>query len=130
MAIGMFALDASGAIRHVWQICVPAHPEGATLVRKGVASVLFWTLVLPSFLATRFYVYPMLWHSATSAEEWRMKLEETLWKGSADQFVRLCNVCILLLLLMSIFTLQNLIELGPLMRSGFTSKYSKTQKVE
>ena len=97
--------------------------------RKALAQVLYWTAVLPSFVATRFYVYPMLWHSATSssvAEEWRVHLEETLWKGSADQFVRLCHVCMVLLLLVSAFSLQSLVELGPLVRP--TKSYPRLTK--
>ena len=117
MAIGMFALDVSSAIRHFWQLCVPAATVTTTgVVRWALTQVLYWTLVLPSYMATRFYVYPMLWYSATNATEWRIRLEELLWKGSEEQFLRLCHVCMVLSLLVSVFSLKTLIEMRPLQR--------------
>lgn len=115
MSIGMFSLDVSSTMRHCWHICAPRCPDGNSFIRKFVAHTLYWVLVLPSFVATRFLVYPMIWHSASTAEDWRMRLDEALWKGAHDQFFRLCNVCIVLLLLISSFSLHTLIDMGPLM---------------
>lgn len=120
MAIGMFSLDASSALRNLWQMSVPS--LGASGIRNAIARLLYWGLVLPSFVVTRFYVYPVLWQSATSedSEEWRIHLEQAFWKGSADQFVRLCDLCLIMLLLVSVFSLRRLIQLGPLLRSSTT----------
>ena len=125
VAIGMFALDVSSAVRHFWQVCAPGAATNATLARKALTQVFYWILVLPSFVATRFYVYPLLWYSATNAQEWRIRLEEELWKGSAEQFLRLCNACMVLLLLVSAFSLQRLVELGPLLRPKSRPRVTK-----
>ena len=116
VAVGMLALNVSQALRCLWQMLAPTDASG--WFRRTITSLLYWGMVLPCFVATHFYVYPLLWHSATTADEWRLDLEQELWKGSADQFLRLGHACLVFLLLDAALSLQNLVEPVQVLRSG------------
>jgi len=48
-AIGIFALDFSGSFLHLLQVCVNAD-ERSFLRKRGFVWVVYWVLVLPSFM--------------------------------------------------------------------------------
>jgi len=82
-AIGMFAFDVSSCFLHLLQICINAPPASA-LSRPVVVQSVYRYLVLPTFVVTRFGVWPLLWYSAVfESKEWLRQLENTSIQGTA-----------------------------------------------
>jgi hypothetical protein len=83
-AIGMFAFDISSCFLHLLQLCTNAR-ENSRWRRPDVISKVYHGLVLPTYIATRFLIWPALWYSATfESEKWLRQLEQTLVPGSAS----------------------------------------------
>ena len=82
-AIGMFAFDVGSCFLHLLQICINAPPTSA-LSRPVVVQSVYRYLVLPTFVVTRFGVWPLLWYSAVfESKEWLRQLENTSIQGTA-----------------------------------------------
>jgi hypothetical protein len=59
--IGMFAFDYSSWSLHLLQICINV-PEESAMQRSNVFLGVYWLAVVPSFVLTRFLVWPALWY--------------------------------------------------------------------
>ena len=82
-AVGLFCFDVSSFFLHCLQVCVNA-PEGSPWRQRQRVAAILWLLVIPSFVVTRFCIWPLLWYSATfESATWLRQLETTLWVGSA-----------------------------------------------
>jgi TLC domain len=87
-AIGLFAFDVSSCCLHLLQLCInaPSTAEKDSRRRRTstIARLVFWLLVVPSFVLARFVIWPAIWYSATfESSDWLRQLEKTLWPGSA-----------------------------------------------
>jgi hypothetical protein len=82
-AIGMFAFDVSSWFLHLLQICMNA-PDASRWRRAKVVSRIYSWLVIPSFVVTRFMIWPMVWYSLeVESKVWLVQLENMLMPGSA-----------------------------------------------
>jgi hypothetical protein len=72
--------------------------------------LVFWICVIPSFVLTRFWIWPLLWYSAIfESQSWLKQFEQTLWPGSANIFRSLCHICMSLLLAFSLVCFTKLL---------------------
>jgi hypothetical protein len=116
-AIGMFAFDVSSWCWHSWQICrcFRSASTQSSLGWKIVEGLVFWICVIPSFVLTRFWIWPLLWYSAIfESQSWLKQFEQTLWPGSATIFRSLCHICMSLLLAFSLVCLTRLLSITTL----------------
>jgi hypothetical protein len=82
-AIGMFAFDVSSWFLHLLQICMNA-PDGSRWKQAKVVSRIYSWLVIPSFIVTRFMIWPAVWYSLeVESKVWLVQLENMLVPGSA-----------------------------------------------
>jgi hypothetical protein len=82
-AIGMFAFDVSSWFLHLLQICMNA-PDASRWKQAKVVSRIYTWLVIPSFVVTRFMIWPAVWYSLeVESKVWLVQLENMLMPGSA-----------------------------------------------
>jgi len=117
-AIGMFAFDVSNCFLHLLQLCInrPGRPDdsgdtkGAISNRQLVSIVYYW-LVLPSFVLTRFGIWPALWYSATfESQNWLRQLENTLFPKSAFILQSILQLWMVLLTVVTVVYLKRLVH--------------------
>lgn len=96
-AIGIFAFDVSSCFLHLLQICVNAKPESVWR-RPKVVGTMYYGLVLPSFVVTRFFIWPNLWSSAAAESQvWLRQVEYTLFPGAAKLLHTMLHLWMILL---------------------------------
>jgi hypothetical protein len=119
-AIGLFAFDISSWSLHLLQICINA-PDDSYLwiwfqryhVKPAVViSRIYWYIVIPSFVITRFIIWPNLWYSmmTDSAQKWLQQLEMTLWSGSALLLSCIMHTLMIVLHALSILYFRRLLS--------------------
>lgn len=97
-AIGMFAFDVSSWFLHLLQICMNA-PESSRWKQRATVSRIYKGLVIPSFVITRFLMWPCVWYSLeVESKAWLVQLENMLVPGSA--FAMRCTFHFWMILLM------------------------------
>lgn len=107
-AIGLFAFDVSSWFLHLLQVCINA-PEDSRWRRNFMIAVVYWGLVIPSFVVTRFSMWPAIWYSATfESKVWLLQLERTLWPGSAALFRNIFHVLMVIVHTMSFIYFRRL----------------------
>jgi hypothetical protein len=108
--IGMFAFDVSNWFLHLLQICMNA-PIDSILKQSKVISWVYWLGVIPSFVITRFLVWPLLWYSAVfESQRWLIQLEKTLWIGSATILRCIFHVWMLLIQILNMVYFYRLLH--------------------
>lgn len=109
-AIGLFAFDVSSWFLHFLQVCINA-PEDSRWRRNAVISRIYWGLVIPSFVVTRFAIWPAIWYSASfESTKWLTQLEKTLWPGSAALLRNVFNLLMVILHAMSVIYFRRLLN--------------------
>ena len=121
-AIGMFAFDFSSCFLHLLQICINAPNANP----KTVVRIHRW-LVLPSFCAARFGVWPALWWSiATESQTWLKQLEVTLFPGVALGMKLFMHSGMLLMMCLTVVYFRRLQNHPHLQRMHIESSYSSS----
>lgn len=115
-AIGLFAFDVSSWFLHLLQVCINA-PEDSRWRRHEYISRIYWGLVIPSFVVTRFGIWPAIWYSATfESSQWLTQLEKTLWLGSAALLRNVFHLLMVILHALSVIYFRRLLNHSHLKR--------------
>lgn len=110
VAIGVFAFDSSSWFLHLLQVCINA-PEDSRWKRDTFIRRVYWLLVIPSYLVSRFFIWGSLWYSAAfESGTWLLQLERTLWPGSALQFRSIIHILMVILQVFTVIYFRRLLN--------------------
>lgn len=126
-AMALFAFDVSSWFLHLLQVCINA-PEDSHFWRRyhNVVAPIYWCLVIPSFVATRFLVWPAIWYSATfESQVWLKQLEKTLWPGSAALFRNVLHGLMAILLASTVMYFRRLLNHPHIQKSLHRHNYDR-----
>ena len=116
-AIGMFAFDVSSCFLHLLQICTNAPEHSWWRQPKVVGRVYYW-LVLPSYIATRLVIWPLLWYSATfESDKWLRQFEHQLVPGSARILKGVMHALMTILMSMTVIHFKRLCKHNQVQRA-------------